>query len=188
MRTTIATLIIALFAFTGVNAANAQTAKTAKVVIIDFMEIQRTSLAGKDLLRQAESYRAELEAEQQRIQQDLRSTQETLGRQRELMTEDAFAEKARAEEQRLATAERDLRDRSNRIQIAARRADRELQSALTPIYQSIMGARGANMIMDRSQMILSGPGMDVSRDVIEQLDAALPALKMVLPESSIVSE
>jgi Skp family chaperone for outer membrane proteins len=152
------------------------------------MEIQRTSLAGKDLLSQAENYRAELEAEQQRIQQDLRTTQETLGRQRELMTEDAFAEKARAEEQRLALAERDLRDRSNRIQIAARRADRELQSALVPIYQSIMSTHGANMIMDRSQMILSGPGMDVSREVIEKLDATVPSLKMVVPDSSIVSE
>jgi len=184
MRTTIATLIIALFAFTGANVAEAQTAKTAKVVIIDFMEIQRTSLAGKDLMRQAENYRAELEAEQQRIQQDIRSTEAELSRQRDILTEDALQEKARAEQQRLSIAERDFRDKNNRIQIAARRAEQELQSKLAPIYQGIMSSHGANIIMDRSQMILSGSGMDVTREVIEKLDIAMPSIKLVVPESA----
>ena len=188
MRTTLASLIIALLAFTGANVAHAQSAQTAKVVIIDFMEIQRSSLAGKDLLRQAENHRAELEAEQQRLQTDSRNTQAELARQQEIMGQDAFEEKVRAEQQRLAIAERDFRDKNNRIQIAARRADRELQSALTPIYQDIMRGHNANIIMDRSQMILSGPGMDVTREVIEKLDAALPTLKMVVPEAGAEGE
>jgi len=184
MRTTIATLIIALFAFTGIDTAQAQSAQTAKIVIIDYMEIQRTSLAGKDLLRQAENHRAELESEQQRIQTDIRNTETQLASQRAIMTEDALQEKVRAEQQRLAVADRDFRDKTNRIQIAARRAERELQSALTPIYQAILKGHNANVIMDRSQLILSGSGMDVTREVIEKLDAALPTLKMVVPDTA----
>ena len=188
MRTTIATLIIAIFAFTGINGAQAQSAKTAKVIIIDFMEIQRTSLAGKDLLRQGENHNAELEAEQQRLQQDARTTEAELARQRDFLSEDQLQEKIRAEQQRLSIAERDFREKTNRVQIAARHAHRKMQSALTPIYQQVMSAHGANLIMDRSQLILSGPGMDVTREVIEQLDVALPVLKLEVSDSASSSE
>ncbi|TDI59421.1 MAG: OmpH family outer membrane protein [Alphaproteobacteria bacterium] len=185
MRTTIATLIIALAALMTTNIAQAQTAQTAKVIIVDITEITRSSLAGKDLLGQVETYRAEIDAEQQRIQQDVRTTQETLARQRDLMNPDAHAEKVRAEEQRIAAADQDLREKANRFQIASRAAERKLQSALNPIYLSIMSSYGANMLVERNQLILSGPGMDVTREVIEKLDVALPALQMVLPESSL---
>ena len=185
MRTTIATLIIALAALMTTNIAQAQTAQTAKVIIVDITEITRSSLAGKDLLGQVETYRAEIDAEQQRIQQDVRTTQETLARQRDLMNPDAHAEKVRAEEQRIAVADQDLREKANRFQIGSRAAERKLQSALNPIYLSIMSSYGANMLVERNQLILSGPGMDVTREVIEKLDVALPALQMVLPESSL---
>ncbi len=188
MRTLLATLMIGLFALTGIQEGHAQNAQTGKIVIIDYMEIQRNSLAGKDLLRQAENYRAELEAETQRLQTDVRQTEAQLTSQRDFLSEDALQEKASAEQQRLSAAERELRDRSNQIQLAARKAEQEMQSTLTPIYQEIMKEHGANIIMDRSQMILSGPGMDVTREVIEKLDAALPTLKMDVPDAASAAE
>ncbi len=184
MRATLATMMIAFLALAGANTAHAQAAKTAKVIIIDGAEITRSSLAGKDLMRQTENFSAEMEAEQARLQQDVRNTEAELIRQRAIINEDALEEKMRIEQQRLAIAERDLRDKANRIQIAVRRATSDLQSALQPIYQELMVQHGANLVLERSQLILTGSGMDVTRQVIEKLDLALPSLKIVVPDAA----
>lgn len=178
LQAAFAILAFALVAVANTGNADAQSAQTAKVIIIDTQEITRSSLAGKDLLRQIENYRAELEAEQARLEQEFKTAEAELVRQQSILTQEAWTEKARAMQEELRGPRIELQDRSRRLQIAADRASQELQSALMPIYQELLAKYGANLLIDRGMAVLTGPGMNVTQTVIEKLDAALPALKL----------
>ncbi|MDX1580547.1 MAG: hypothetical protein R3360_02875, partial [Alphaproteobacteria bacterium] len=114
------------------------SAPTVRALIVDLQEIQRTSLAGKDLLRQMETHRAELESEVNRFEQQVERERADLQNKRAqveqgVRTEDAFQENLRASQSRVAEERAKLDDKRRRLQIAASRADRELGNALTPI-------------------------------------------------------
>ena len=113
--------------FASTSGAMAQQAKDAKIIIVDVQEIYRTSLAGKDLLSQIETHRAELEAEAARYQQDARDEQTELERQQAILSPEAFEEKRRSIGQKYTSIQTDLRDKARRLQIAQSKADRELQ-------------------------------------------------------------
>ena len=180
--------LLALFIGLGASAvvaqgATAQAAKEAKIVVVDVQEIYRTSLAGKDLLSQIETHRAELEAEAAKYQQDARDEQTELERQQAILSPEAFEEKRRGIGQKYTSIQTDLRDKARRLQIAQSKSDRELQSALVPIYQEMLRDHGANLILDRGQIVLPGPGLDITREVIEKLDATMPTVKLQVSES-----
>lgn len=162
----------------GTQPASAQQAKEARIVIVDLQEIYRSSLAGKDLLKQIETHRAELEAEAARYQQDARDEQTELERQQAILSAEAFEEKRRSIGQKYTSIQTDLRDKARRLQIAQSKADRELQSSLVPIYQAMLKSHSANLILDRGQIVLPGPGLDITREVIEKLDAGMPGIKL----------
>lgn len=181
-------LLVAILGFFALGAvtqtASAQQAKEARIVVVDLQEIYRTSLAGKDLLKQIETRRAELEAEAARYQQDARDEQTELERQQAILSAEAFEEKRRSIGQKYTSIQTDLRDKARRLQIAQSKADRELQSSLVPIYQEMLRAHSANLIMDRGQIVLPGPGLDITREVIEKLDAAMPTIKLQAGDSN----
>lgn len=169
--------------FASTSGAMAQQAKDAKIIVVDVQEIYRTSLAGKDLLSQIETHRAELEAEAARYQQDARDEQTELERQQAILSPEAFEEKRRSIGQKYTSIQTDLRDKARRLQIAQSKADRELQSALVPIYQEMLRKHAANLILDRGQIVLPGPGLDITREVIEQLDGGMPTVKLQVTDT-----
>ena len=171
----------ALMVLTVAGGAVAQSAQTAKVILVDVGEISRSSLAGKDLTRQGETLNAELQAGQARLEQEFRAEEQELIRQRALLSPEAFEEKSRAVGQKIAAARNDLEDKARRYQIGLQRANATIQSALTPIYQELMKKHGANLILDRRLTVMPGPGLDVTREVIDSLDASLPSLKVEIP-------
>jgi Skp family chaperone for outer membrane proteins len=175
-------LVAAFVVFGATNAAFAQEAPAAKIIIIDLREVQRSSLAGKDLLRQVENYRAELEAERAKLEQEMRDTEQELVRQQSILSAEAFEEKRKAAAQKFADARNSLQDKVNRFQAGAAKADRDLQAALNPIYQSLLTKYGANFILDRSVIVMSaGSGLDATREVVQALDKAVPTMKLEVP-------
>ena len=171
----------AVMVLTLAGGAIAQPAQTAKVVVVDIGEIIRSSLAGQDLSRQLENQNAALEAERAGLETEFRAAEQDLVRQQGILSPEAFEEKRRAVGQKFAAAQNDLQDKARRFQIARGKAEAELQRELTPIYQSILTKHGANLILGRGQIVMPGPGLDVTREVIDKLDQALPSIKLEIP-------
>ncbi len=181
MRTSVAALTMLVISGIGATAAIAQSAQTAKILVVEIAEITRSSLAGKDLTQQIETQSAELQAERDRLQQEVRSQEQELIRQQQILAADAFEERRRSMGQRFAAAQSDYEDKVRRFQIGARKAERELQSALTPIYQELLNKYGANLILERSTLVMTGSGLDVTREVVERLDQSVSNIKLDIP-------
>jgi Skp family chaperone for outer membrane proteins len=162
-------------------AVAAQESPAAKIIIVDLREVQKSSKAGQDFARQVETLRQDLENDKQKLEKQAADAEEELSRQKPILSDAAFEEKRKAAAQQFGDSRNNLQDKANRVQIALSNADRDLQSALNPVYQSLLTKYGANMILDRSVLVMTGQVTDVTREVIQQLDQKMPSIKISLP-------
>ena len=171
----------ALFVVGAASYASAQDIAGAKIIIVDLREVQKSSKAGQDFARQVETLRADLEADKQKLEKQAADAEQELSRQKAILSDAAFEEKRKAAAQQFADSRNNLQDKANRVQVALGNADRDLQSALNPVYQALLSKYGANMILDRSVIVMTGQVTDVTREVISQLDQKMPNIKLNMP-------
>lgn len=171
----------ALFVVGAASYASAQETAGAKIIIVDLREVQKSSKAGQDFARQVETLRADLEADKQKLEKQAADAEQELSRQKAILSDAAFEEKRKAAAQQFGDSRNNLQDKANRVQVALGNADRDLQSALNPVYQALLSKYGANMILDRSVIVMTGQVTDVTREVISQLDSKMPSIKLNMP-------
>jgi len=73
-----------------------------------------------------------------------------------------------------------VQQRQAQIQAGFNNAARQLEVALDPILQAIMRERGANMVLDRSAVIVASVDVDVTNLAVQRLDRSLPHVKVEL--------
>jgi hypothetical protein len=73
-----------------------------------------------------------------------------------------------------------VQQRQAQIQASFNQAARQVEVALDPILQAIMKERGANMVLDRSAVIVATSDVDVTPVALQRLDRALPKVKVDL--------
>ena len=171
----------ALFVVGATSYASAQETTGAKIIIVDLREVQKSSKAGQDFARQVETLRADLETDKQKLEKQAADAEQELSRQKAILSDAAFEEKRKAAAQQFGDSRNNLQDKANRVQVALGNADRDLQSALNPVYQALLSKYGANMILDRSVIVMTGQVTDVTREVISQLDQKMPSIKLNMP-------
>ena len=165
----------------GVPAAFGQEIPKAVIAVIDTQHIQRTSLAGRDIQVQIDALRSKFQAEMQKEEDSLRAEGEELKRQQAILAPEAFQAKGRAYQQKVQAAQRMAQEKRRQLELALRQAMNQLQRALVPILQEIMDKRKITLIVDKSQVVLQAPGLEITTEVIEELDRRLPSVKVELP-------
>lgn len=179
--------VAASFAVSGLDSkAVAQAVETATIIIVDSQQIQRESSAGKDILRQIETIRAQFQGEVSKEEETLRAEEAELKRQRQILTPEAFDEKRRAWEQKVVDFQRKLQEKNREFEIARNKAYGEMERAIRPIFQKVLEERKATLMLDKSQIVISAPnrGLDVTTSVIERLDQVLPGVKLELTQAA----
>ena len=173
--------VIAAGAMIGkVTPVTAAEPPSASIIVIDSQQIRRDSLAGKDILRQIDDIRSAVQADIQKQEQQLRSEEDELKRQRAILTPEAFDQKRQAWEQKVMEVQRKVQEKNAALEMALQKANGELQRAIMPILQKTLETKNATFMVDKSQIILMAPnkGLDVTTDVIEKLDSVLPGVKV----------
>jgi len=172
----------ALFVVGASSYAAAQEAPAAKIIVVDLREVAKSSKVGQEMARQRDTLRAELEADNQKLEKQYGDAAQELDRQKAILSDAAFEEKRKAAAQQFADARNNLQDKANRMSVALSNGDRDLQSALQPIYSQLLTKYGANMLLDRSVIVAVGTSTtDVTREVLQQLDQKMPTIKLTVP-------
>jgi len=78
-------------------------------------------------------------------------------------------------------AQQELANSEQTIQRNRAYVGQQIQTALNPIIQKVMSARGANFAIDVQATLAIGPGVDVTNDVLAQLNTALPSVNVTAP-------
>lgn len=160
--------------------ANAQMA-AAVIAVIDTQHIQRTTLAGKDIQVQLEAMRAKFQGEMQKAEEKILTEREDLERQMDILAPEAIQARRLAYQEKVAAAQRLAQEKRRQLELALRQATNELQRALIPVLQGIMDQKSITMVVDKSQIVMQGGGLDITTEVIEELNRQLPSILVVLP-------
>ncbi len=175
-------LMAMVMAVTTLYSAEAQALPSAVIATIDTQKIRRDSAAGKDITRQLDAIRQEFQAQVTKKEESLRQEEQDLQTKRPVMEPNAFKAQEQAWRQKVMAVQREIQEKNSRLEVALRKASAELQRALKPIYQKILAKHKATLIMDKSLVIEQAPGLDVTTEVIEQLDQVLPTVKVEVIE------
>ena len=149
-----------------------------KMAVIDMNEIRRNAAAVKDIRAQVENLRAAFQTEIKNEEEELRAANQELGRQRAILSPEAFTEERRKFEQRLAGVQRKVQQRKQNLDKALNDAMFEVQKSLNKIVVDLAKEHNLTLVLRKEQTVLVAQPLNMTDAVLQRLDQALPTVKV----------
>ena len=168
-------------------AAPAQRLGPAIVAVVDTDRISRECTACRAAATQLQSQGNTLRTRAQVLQQQLQTQGAPIqqavtalsGRQPDAALQGritAFQTAQNNAQQELARGEQNLRSIQAHVQ-------QQIGTRLQPIINTVMTSRGANIAVDRGATLAAAPALDITNDVLAQLNQQLPSVSVTpLPQ------
>ena len=118
-----------------------------------------------------------LQAEEQALEAEVARIQGLSGAAR-TAAENAARPRLEAFNQRRQTAAQELQTLQQNFESTRVHVGVQLNRALEPIYNTVMANRGANLIISTDARLGNSPTLDVTNDVLAQLNRSLPAVSI----------
>lgn len=169
---------VALASAAPVGAAVAQTA--TPVVVFDSTRVLAQSTAGQDMRTKLQAIRTQVsgelepeakavQAEEQAIAQALNGLSAEQAQQR-LQQDAALRQRVEAFEKRRQAFALRQAQQQELMRLTEGQALQAFDRALSPVVQGVMNARGAQVVLDRSNVTFVQPAADITQDVLARLN------------------
>lgn len=159
-----------------------QQLPTVVMAIVDVQRIMRVSAASVSIRDQIDQVRSGFQADLDAKEERLRKTDEDLKRQRAILAPAAFEEKRKAFEEEVLGVQREVQGRNSVIERAIGDATAQIREKLIPILAAIMEERGASVLLDKSQVLVSDKNLEVTTAALNRLNKSLPEVTVEIPE------
>ena len=151
-----------------------------RIIVIDRNFILQRSSAGQDMLAQVQTLSKAAETDFKTQEQALATEAGQLQQQLAILAPDVRDQKEKEFTNKQQAFQGRVQARQQEIQAGFNKAARQVEVALEPILKAIMIERSANMVLDRSAVILSAADVDVTPVAVQRLDKALPHVEVDL--------
>lgn len=165
-------LLAVLFAATPSIAAS--DPPPPSIVIIDMQKIMRESTAVKELQDRIETQRRAYQDELRQREEELRESEQRLVRDRASIEPEVFARRRQELEQTVSAAQRDIQQNRQRLDRAFSDGMRQVQVQVIRIADQIADERGANLVLEKSTVLLSHPDYEITDETLRRLNERLP--------------
>ncbi|MCZ6887500.1 MAG: OmpH family outer membrane protein [Gammaproteobacteria bacterium] len=162
--------------------AVAQEIPTAQVAVLDYQKILRDSSSAVDIKAQVERQRQIYQDQITKQEQELRDADQELARQRTILAPEAFAQKRREFEERVAEVQREVQSRKRELDQAYDYGIQQVQQALVGIITELAEERGFNLILSRQQIVYADKSLNISEEVLVRLNERLPKVTVPLAQ------
>ena len=184
------TLILLLFLAAlggGIGAARAQQTPPAPapasagqppltIMVVDVQALLQNSKSAKMVRQQIEQKRAEYAKEISHQEETLRQERDTLQRQQASLSADALNQKGREFQQKVNDLDRNVQSKRQALERSNAEALEKIQEVMLKIITDIAKDRKANLVFQRSELVLFDQNFDVTDEVLRKLDEQLPTL------------
>lgn len=155
------------------------------VMIVDMTRVIQESAAGKSIQRQIEEHAKVLQADVQKIEDELKGKDAELRRQRTILSQQAFEEQRQAVERRVNEAQRTLQEKQGALQKAQNDAVGVLLDNAREIISTLAGEKKAQVVLSRQQILfLANNDLETTNTVLERLNAKLPNVTVTVPATA----
>ncbi len=163
--------------------ASTEPLPNAVVAIIDVQRVMQNAKAAQSVRTQVQSFYNAGLAEITEREEELRSEQQELARQRAILSPQAYAERERAFRARVSELDQRRRALDSQLQNILASAENDVRRAMVPIFADISNEKGITMIVGRTQIMFAVRAIEITDEVLARLDEALPEIAVSLPET-----
>ena len=164
-------------------APRAQELAPPVLAIIDVQKVLRESTAVSALSREIEQQKVQYQEELREQERALRDADQELTRQRSILSPEAYAKKRGELEQRVATQQREARNRKRGLDKVFTQGMIKVQAELTRVAKEIAGERGLDLVLSKATVVLVKPKFELTQEAVRRLNDRLPDLPAAQPEN-----
>jgi len=155
-------------------AAAAAVPTTLAAMVVDVQALLQNSKAAKAVREQIEGKRAEYAKEISHQEETLRQERDGLQRQQATLTSEQLNSKGREFQAKVNELDRDVQAKRQALERSNADALQKIQEVMVKIITDIAKDRKANLVFQRSELVLFDQGFDVTDQVLQKLDEQMP--------------
>jgi outer membrane protein len=144
--------------------------------VVDVQALLQNSKSAKMVRQQIEQKRNEYAKEISQQEEALRRERDALQRQQPSLSPEVLNQKGREFQQKVNELDRSVQGKRQSLEKSNSEALENIQSVMLKIITEIAKERKANLVFQRSELVLFDQGFDVSDQVLLKLDEQLPTL------------
>jgi outer membrane protein len=149
---------------------------TLNVLVVDVQSLLQNSKSAKMVRQQIEQKRSEYAKEISQQEEGLRRERDTLQRQQASLSADALNKKGREFQQKVNELDHSVQAKRQLLEKSNAEALESIQGVILKIITEIAKERKANLVFQRSELVLFDNSFDVTDQVLTKLDEQLPTL------------
>nr|WP_294850106.1 OmpH family outer membrane protein [uncultured Sphingomonas sp.] len=165
--------------------AAAQSVPAAKVAVVDLDRIGRDCNACKAASATLQSQANAFNTRRQQLVASLQPERTALETAVKALNgkepDAALTKRIQAFQQKEAQAQQELGNQQNQIQRNQAYISQQVNTKLQPLLQPAMQRRGANVLLEASSTLANDASLDITNDVLAQLNSALPSVATTAP-------
>ncbi|HMM14156.1 MAG TPA: OmpH family outer membrane protein [Parvibaculum sp.] len=170
---------LAFASFISLAAAPAAKAATpAVILIVNTEQVFAQAKVGVSVREQLQDLAKKLQAEDKKGQDAIEAEAKKLTEQRALLKPEDLQKKYEALQKKEADHQRKMRQKGQELQLGANKARSEIEAAIRPIFAEIMKKNNATILLDQSVVLAGGVDLDVTAEVLKELDAKLTTISV----------
>ena len=156
--------------------------KPAVIGILDIQRIKKESKAIISIRNQITDERLKYEKKFRSKEDFLRNEEQELAKQRTVLSEEAFKKKNTEFRLKIQNLQQRMKKASQLLQKAEAEAIKVFNNNLRPILIESSNAYSVNVVLFASQVAFAPRSLDLTSDVMERLDAAIPIIEVNFKE------
>jgi Skp family chaperone for outer membrane proteins len=146
------------------------------ILVVDVQSLLQNSKSAKMVRQQIEAKRAEYAKDISQQEQTLRTERDALQRQQGSLSAEALNQKGREFQGKVNELDKNVQAKRQALEKSNVEALEKIQEAMLKIITDIAKERKANLVFQRSELVLFDQGFDVTDEVLQKLDEQLPTL------------
>jgi len=150
-------------------------------MVLDIGKIRRDAASVKSIRDQIINYQNKLQGEIQKEQNAVRAAQQELAKKQALLAPEAFADERRKFEQRVVSVQQMVQNQRQSLEQAQTSAMLQVERALNEIVARIAEKNDYDIIVRLSQVVYVKKTLNITEEVLKQLDETLPTVDVALP-------
>lgn len=170
-------LIIALCAIFSFSTASSAKAEVS-IAVVDVESLMTDSAAAKSIKQQMETRAKALETEMQAVEKQLREDFEKIKKESEKLSKEENEKKSQEFFKKRAEAQKSLKEKATVLRKSEGKALQKLTDAVFDVCAKLAEERKYDLVITRGNVIVGSKALDITADVMKNLDASLPTVKV----------
>lgn len=146
----------------------------SQVLVLNQERLLRDSAVGQQVLENVQLLRSAHQSEGERLELELETEERELAELRQTLDTEEFQERAIAFDAKVVRIRQEHAQKSEALSLQVEDARKEFFANVVPIVAQIMGERGALLVFEQRNVLFTGPGIDITDDVIRRIDNVGP--------------